>query len=51
MYMHKIYNVLEKKINMLDLEPLHNKVYFHIQYIIGDSAFLVGPNASYHAGE
>jgi len=40
----------ENKVNMLDLGPLHQKVCFHIQHIIGDPTFLVGPNASYHAG-
>ena len=49
-YMCEICSASEKKINMLDLGPLHKKVYFHIQCIIGDPTFLVGPNASYHAG-
>jgi hypothetical protein len=49
-YMCEICSASEEKINMLDLGPLHNKVYFHIQHIIGDFTFLVGPNASYHAG-
>jgi hypothetical protein len=49
-YMCEICSASEKKINMLDLGPLHKKVYFHIQRIIGDPTFLIGPNASYHAG-
>ena len=49
-YMREIYNASEKKVNMLDLGPLHKKVYFHIQRILEDPKFLVGPNASYHAG-
>jgi hypothetical protein len=44
-YMHEIHNASEKKINMLDLGPLHKKV-----YSIGDPTFLVRPNTSYHAG-
>ena len=42
-YMHKIHNASENKVNMLDLGPLHQKVCFHIQCIIGDPTFLVGP--------
>jgi hypothetical protein len=49
-YMREIRSASEKKVNMLDLGPLHKKVYFHIQRIIGDPTFLVGQNASYHAG-
>jgi hypothetical protein len=49
-YMREICNASEKKVNMLDLGPLHKKVYFHIQCIIGDPTFLIGPDASYHAG-
>jgi len=36
--------------NMLDLGPLHTKVHAHIQQIIGDPTFLVGPNATYEMG-
>ena len=36
--------------NMLDLGPLHTKVHAHIQRIIGDPTFLVGPNATYEMG-
>jgi len=48
-YMCEIRSASEKKINMLDLGPLHKKVYFHIQRIIGDPTFLIGPNASYQS--
>jgi hypothetical protein len=49
-YMQEICSASEKKVNMLDLGPLHKKVYFHIQCIIGNPTFLIGPDASYHAG-
>jgi len=34
-YMCEICSASEKKVNMLDLGPLHKKVYFHIQCIVG----------------
>ena len=39
-----------QKTNMLDLGPLHAKVLAHMQRIIGDPTFLVGPNATCEMG-
>jgi hypothetical protein len=36
--------------NMLDLGPLHHKLYKHIKHIITQPEFLIGPNASYEKG-
>ena len=38
------------KVNMLDLGPLHQKVYRHIQRIIGDPSFLVGDSVTWETG-
>ena len=37
-------------VNMLELGPLHKKVYQHMQRIIGDPSFVLGPSASFEAG-
>jgi hypothetical protein len=46
-YMQEIRASGEKQNNMLDLGPLHHKVYHHMQRIIGDPEFLIGVNASF----
>jgi len=47
-YMKAICTSGEK--NMLDLGPLHSRVYNHIENIIDDPAILVGKNATYKSG-
>ena len=49
-YMLEICASGEKQKNMLDLGPLHHKVYRHMQRIIGDPDFLIGANASFEMG-
>jgi hypothetical protein len=39
-----------EKINMLNLGPLHRKVYMHIQRIIEDPTFLVGDSVTWKTG-
>jgi len=38
------------KVNMLDLGPLHQKVYAYMQRIIGDPSFLVGNSVTWETG-
>ena len=49
-YMKVIRASGEKQQNMLDLGPFHKKVYSHIQHIIEDPTFLIGPTASFETG-
>jgi hypothetical protein len=49
-YIKQIRSAAENKVNMLDLGPLHKKVFFHMQHIIGDPTFLVGHNVTYETG-
>lgn len=49
-YMQAIHAPGESQKNMLDLGPLHHKVYSHTQRIIGDPDFLISANASFEMG-
>ncbi|KAF8801159.1 hypothetical protein BYT27DRAFT_7216270 [Phlegmacium glaucopus] len=49
-YMKVIHASGKNKQNMLDLGPFHKKVYSHMQRIIGDPTFLIGPTASFEMG-
>lgn len=39
-----------ENVNMLDLGPLHQKVYQHMQRIIEDPSFLVGDSVTWEVG-
>ncbi|KAF8799746.1 hypothetical protein BYT27DRAFT_7119758, partial [Phlegmacium glaucopus] len=49
-YMKVVRATGEKQENMLNLGPFHQRVQNHMQRIIGDPKFLLGPNASYEMG-
>ncbi|KAF8813548.1 hypothetical protein BYT27DRAFT_7251075 [Phlegmacium glaucopus] len=49
-YMKVVRATGEKQENMLNLGPFHQRVQNHMQRIIGDPKFLLGPNASYKMG-
>ena len=49
-YMRSIRTPGNAKINMLELGPLHHKVYEHMQRIIGDPDFLVGNSVTWESG-
>ncbi|KAF8803896.1 hypothetical protein BYT27DRAFT_7225810 [Phlegmacium glaucopus] len=49
-YMKVVCATGEKQENMLNLGPFHQRVQNHMQHIIGDPKFLLGPNASYEMG-
>jgi hypothetical protein len=49
-YMRQIRAATAEKINMLDLGPLHNKVYKHIIRIVEDPGFLIGPAVTFETG-
>ncbi|KAF8800505.1 hypothetical protein BYT27DRAFT_7117229, partial [Phlegmacium glaucopus] len=49
-YMKVVCATGEKQENMLNLGPFHQRVQNHMQRIIGDPKFLLGPNASYEMG-
>ena len=49
-YMKVVCASENKQQNMLDLGPFHKKVYSHMQRIIEDPNFLIGPTASFEMG-
>ena len=49
-YMGQIRVPGAEKINMLDLGPLHNRVYRHIVRIVEDPDFLIGPAVTFETG-
>jgi hypothetical protein len=49
-YMRSICAPGNAKVNMLELGPLHHKVYEHMQRIIGDPDFLVGNSVTWESG-